>query len=45
MKICGKCKWPERDRLGDWVCVNEDSERCTDYINYTDSCDEWEAKN
>ena len=43
---CGTCKWHERDRntKGDWVCVNSDSEYCTDWTGYEDVCGEWEEK-
>ena len=44
MKICGECKWSERDGWGDPVCVNGESEYCTEYVDPTDSCDGWEAE-
>ena len=43
-KVCGTCFWHKKDELGDWYCVNEQSEKCTDFTWYTDSCDEYEER-
>lgn len=42
-KCCGTCKWHKRV-LDDWICSNSDSEYCTDYTGYSDTCEEWEAR-
>ena len=42
--ICGTCKWHHKDQFGDWHCVNSDSEWCTEWTEYTDTCEEWEGK-
>lgn len=45
-KICGECKWHRQDdyHKSDYVCVNADSDYCTEYTDYTDSCREWEQR-
>lgn len=44
--ICGECKWHRQDdyHKEDWICVNADSDYCTEYTDYTDSCEEWEQR-
>ena len=44
-ECCGTCKWHVKDESGDWICVNGESENCADWTEYTDSCEEWEARN
>ena len=44
-ECCGTCKWHVKDELGDWICVNDESENCADWTEYNDSCEEWEARN
>lgn len=46
LKICGTCKWCRQDDFfnDDWICVNADSEYCTDYTDYTNTCEEWEQR-
>lgn len=29
---------------GTWVCVNDRSEYCADWTEYSDSCEEWEGR-
>lgn len=44
-KCCGTCKYHRYDDIGDdWVCVNDQSEYYADWIEYDDSCDEWEGR-
>jgi len=44
-RICGKCKWHQHEDIDDgWVCVNDRSEYCTDWTEYTDSCNEFEER-
>ena len=41
-EICGNCKYHKHEDIDDgWVCVNTDSEYCSDWTEYTDSCDEF----
>lgn len=42
-KCCGTCKWHEKWRDG-WICVNNDSEFCTDWTPYDHCCEEWEGR-
>lgn len=39
-KCCGTCKWHEKWRDG-WICINNDSEFCTDWTDYDHCCEEW----
>jgi hypothetical protein len=41
-QCCGTCYWARRDHLGDYICVNDSSDNCTDYVEYKDTCEEWE---
>ena len=44
-KVCGTCYWHEHEAMTDgWICINNKSDHCTDWTNYDDTCDEWEAK-
>jgi len=43
-QICGCCKWHKRTESGYWVCVNNESEYCSDWTGYDDSCIDWEAE-
>ena len=52
-KGCGTCKYSKPDRNGncdwkgnpkDWVCTNSNSDYYSDYTLYSDTCEEWEAK-
>ena len=46
MNCCGTCKYHLRDDYHpeDFVCCNPDSEYCSDYTEYQDSCDDYEEK-
>lgn len=44
-KCCGTCKYHGFENLSDgWVCVNDRSEYCADWTEYSDSCEEWEKR-
>ena len=44
-QCCGNCKWHQQEDISDgWVCVNADSDYCTDYTDYDWLCDEWEER-
>ena len=44
-KCCENCKWRETEHItGDTICVNHDSEWCTDSVNDEWCCDEWKAR-
>ena len=44
-KICGTCRNHRIDPYDDgWRCVCGDSDYCTEWTEYTDTCDEWEGK-
>lgn len=44
-EICGTCRYHRHEDVDDgWVCVNPDSEYCTDWTEYEDSCEEWEGR-
>lgn len=44
-RICGECKWHQHEDIDNgWVCVNADSKHCTDWMEYNDSCEEFEEK-
>ena len=47
-KCCGTCKYKyiirKDSRYMNNVCFNDKSEHCADYIEYNDSCEEWERK-
>lgn len=44
-KCCGTCKWHKYQREDEsWICVNEDSEFCSDWTDYEGYCDDWEAR-
>lgn len=44
-EICGTCKWHAHENISDgWVCINSDSEYCTDYTEYNDTCERWEER-
>ena len=42
--VCGTCRYTKHDTMG-FYCCNTNSEYCTDYTEYGDSCEDWEAKN
>ena len=41
---CGNCKWRQYDIIDGWVCVNDQSDFCTDWTDYDWCCDEWEER-
>lgn len=42
-KCCRTCQWHEHESIDDgYVCVNADSEHCTDLTENEDCCEEWE---
>lgn len=44
MKNCGNCKYHVHEDIDDgYVCVNSDSEHCTDWTDDNYSCVEWEG--
>ncbi len=44
-RICGECKWYQHEDIDDgWVCINSDSEHCTNWCDYDDSCEEFEER-
>lgn len=41
----GIYKWHEHESIDNgWVCVNGDSEYCSDWTEYSHWCDEWEER-
>ena len=47
-EICGTCKHHYRSKEGfrnDWCCTNDASDYCTDYTEYSHTCEEWEGRN
>lgn len=34
----------DRDQLEDYICVNDSSDNCTEYVEYKDGCEEWEER-
>ena len=46
-KICGTCRWAAKDPHDPgegWVCTNDASDNCADFVGYKDECEEWEAR-
>ena len=43
-KVCGTCRWHGKNEFYDWKCVNIESDYCTDWTGYNDSCDCWEER-
>lgn len=44
-KCCGTCKYHEHESVDDgWVCVNADSQYCTDWTDYNHYCEDWEER-
>ena len=42
-RICGYCAHHKKDDK-DWMCVNERSDNCGDYTNFTDRCIDFEGR-
>lgn len=43
-QCCGTCKYGSYDPMQGYVCVNGDSEYCTDFVEYGHICEDWEGK-
>ena len=43
-KCCGTCKYARTDDFGDWMCTNDCSDYCADWIEYSHKCSEWERR-
>ena len=44
-KCCGTCKWHSHEDISDgYVCVNDESEYCTDWTDYDHCCEDWEGR-
>lgn len=43
--ICGECKFHQYEEIDrGYVCVNADSPYCTEWTDYTDTCEEWSER-
>jgi len=40
-KCCGTCNYGYCDELQDYICVNDESDYVTDYVDYNHCCDEY----
>lgn len=43
-ECCGNCRFHQKDRDGEWICTNSDSDYDTDYTDYQFVCEEFEEK-
>lgn len=48
-ECCGTCKhhnpaWNIKEKVSDWICMNELSENYTYFTEYEDCCEDWEEK-
>lgn len=43
-KYCGNCRFARTDQEDDWICVNDNSDYCSDFIDYLHECPEWEGR-
>lgn len=43
-ECCGTCEFHVPDANGDFVCNNPDSDCYSDWTEYGDCCEEWEAR-
>ena len=44
-ECCGTCEWHQHENISDgWVCVNGDSDYCTDWTDYGFWCEQYEKK-
>ena len=41
---CGTCKYGSYDKTNGYVCVNDESDYVTDFVEFNHVCDEWEGK-
>lgn len=42
-EVCGTCRY-HRKEAGEWVCMNPDSDLYSDYTEYMNECENWEAR-
>lgn len=42
--MCGTCKYHRRDKDGDWICANKESEYYSDWTAWADGCECCEAR-
>lgn len=43
-QTCSTCKYCDENELKDLICVNADSEYCSDYVEEKHTCENWEGK-
>ena len=43
-QCCGNCQYDSYDKMQGYVCVNDESEYCADFVEYDHSCDDWDKK-
>jgi len=46
-RCCGTCRWHWHQQgagMDDWVCQNTDSDYCSDWTEFQDTCPDWEGK-
>ena len=44
-KCCRTCRWHSHEDISDgWVCVNDESDYCTDWTDYDHCCEDWEER-
>lgn len=45
-ECCGKCKWhlPNDTFPSDWICTNAESDLCSDWTEYNESCEWFEER-
>ena len=41
---CTSCEYGYKDELNDYVCVNDKSELCTEYVDKNNICEYWEVE-
>jgi hypothetical protein len=44
-KCCGTCEYGNYDEMQGYVCVNHASDKCADFVDYENFCEEWSGKN
>lgn len=43
-EVCGGCEYCVKDKDGEWVCSNTESDYYLDYVGYDDYCDEFNPR-
>ena len=44
-EICGECKYHTYEPIDrGWVCTNDESDYCTEWTDYTDTCEKFEQR-